>query len=278
MKFTKMQGIGNDYIYVDCTKEQITDPGALAKKLSDRHYGIGGDGMILICPSEVADFRMDMYNDDGSQGKMCGNGIRCVGKFVHDKGLTDKTTVTVETLSGIKTLKLRLDENGNVKTVRVDMGVPEMEPAKIPVKLDGDYVVDRKVDLAGGEYNITCVSMGNPHCVIFTDNIDSLDLEKIGSKFENDPLFPEKVNTEFVEASTSGEIKMRVWERGSGETLACGTGACAVFVAAALNGYLSDRMGVVHLRGGDLTIEWAGDNHVYMTGAAEFVFDGEIEI
>lgn len=271
-----MQGIGNDYLYFDCTKQMLENPSELAVKLSDRHYGVGGDGIILICPSEVADFRMDMYNDDGSQGRMCGNGIRCVGKFVHDRGLTDKTTVTVETLSGIKTLKLRLDENGMVKTVRVDMGVPEMEPAKIPVKLDGDYVIDREVTVNGKEYRITCVSMGNPHCVIFTKGIDDMPLEKIGPMFEKNDLFPESVNTEFVEADTEGNLKMRVWERGSGETLACGTGACAVFVAAAMNGYLKNRSGVVHLRGGDLSIEWAGDNHVYMTGPAQFVFEGEI--
>ncbi len=277
MTFVKMQGLGNDYLYFDCTKEMIENPSELAIRLSNRNFGAGSDGIILICPSEVADFRMDMYNEDGSQGKMCGNGIRCVGKFVHDRGLTDKTTVTVETLSGIKVLDLTLDDNGMVKSVRVDMGEPVLESAKIPTTFESERAVAVNLNIDGTEHTVTCVSMGNPHCIIFTDeNIDNIELEKIGPKFENNQVFPDRVNTEFVNLLPDGVLKMRVWERGSGETLACGTGACAVFVAAFLNNVVSERQGVVRLRGGDLFIEWAEDNHIYMTGPAEFVYEGKL--
>lgn len=277
MTFVKMQGLGNDYLYFDCTKEPIENPSELAIKLSNRNFGAGSDGIILICPSEVADFRMDMYNEDGSQGKMCGNGIRCVGKFVHDRGLTDKTTVTVETLSGIKVLDLTLNENGMVTSVRVDMGEPVLESAKIPTKFESERAVAVNLSIDGVDNTVTCVSMGNPHCVIFTDdNIDDIELDRIGPKFENSPIFPDRVNTEFVNLLPDGVLKMRVWERGSGETLACGTGACAVFVAAYLNGIAKERKGTVRLRGGDLFIEWGEDNHIYMTGPAEFVYEGKL--
>ena len=246
MTFVKMQGLGNDYLYFDCTKEPIENPSELAIKLSNRNFGAGSDGIILICPSDVADFKMDMYNEDGSQGKMCGNGIRCVGKFVHDRGLTDKTVVTVETLSGIKVLNLTLDENNMVKSVRVDMGAPELTCPKIPVLLDSDRAISVPLNVDDTDYSVTCVSMGNPHCIIFTDdNIDKMELDKIGPKFEHNSIFPERVNTEFVNALPDGVLKMRVWERGSGETLACGTGACAVFVAAYLNGIAKERKGIV---------------------------------
>lgn len=277
MTFVKMQGLGNDYLYFDCTKESIENPSELAVRLSNRNFGAGSDGIILICPSDVADFKMDMYNEDGSQGKMCGNGIRCVGKFVHDRGLTDKTVVTVETLSGIKILNLTLDENGMVKSVRVDMGAPELTCAKIPALFDAERAVSASLNVDSTDYSVTCVSMGNPHCVIFTDSdIDCIELEKIGPKFEHNPVFPERVNTEFVNVLPDGVLKMRVWERGSGETLACGTGACAVFVAAYLNGIAKERKGTVRLRGGDLFIEWGEDDHIYMTGPAEFVYEGKL--
>ncbi len=277
MTFVKMQGLGNDYLYFDCTKEMIDNPSELAIRLSNRNFGAGSDGIILICPSEVADFRMDMYNEDGSQGKMCGNGIRCVGKFVHDRGLTDKTTVTVETLSGVKVLDLTLDENGMVKCVRVDMGEPELESANIPTTFESERAVAVNLNVNGTNNTVTCVSMGNPHCVVFTDNdIDNIELDKIGPDFENHPVFPDRVNTEFVNLLPDGVLKMRVWERGSGETLACGTGACAVFTAAVLNGVVEEKSGTVRLRGGDLFIEWGEDNHIYMTGPAEFVYEGKL--
>ncbi len=277
MTFVKMQGLGNDYLYFDCTKEPIENPPELARWLSNRNFGAGSDGIILICPSDVADFRMDMYNEDGSQGKMCGNGIRCVGKFVRDRGLTDKTVVTVETLSGIKVLNLTLDENNMVKSVRVDMGEPILESALIPVLLESEKAIAENINIDGTDYTVTCVSMGNPHCVVFTDeNIDDMELEKTGPKFENNPIFPERVNTEFVNLLPDGVLKMRVWERGSGETLACGTGACAVFTAAVLGGVVKKKQGTVRLRGGDLFIEWGDDNHIYMTGPAEFVYEGKL--
>ncbi len=277
MTFVKMQGLGNDYLYFDCTKEMIDNPSELALRLSNRNFGAGSDGIILICPSEVADFRMDMYNEDGSQGKMCGNGIRCVGKFVHDRGLTDKTTVTVETLSGIKVLDLTLDEKGMVKSVRVDMGEPELASAKIPTTLESERAVAVNLNVDDNDYTVTCVSMGNPHCVIFTDeDIDGIELDKIGPKFEHNAVFPDRVNTEFVNLLPDGVLKMRVWERGSGETLACGTGACAVFTAAVLCGVIKEKSGTVRLRGGDLFIEWGEDNHIYMTGPAEFVYEGKL--
>ncbi len=280
LKFTKMQGIGNDYIYFSTFDQEINNPEALAVRLSEQHFGIGGDGVILVCPSKVADAQMKMYNRDGSEGKMCGNGIRCVGKFLYDHDMLDiskKDEFTIETLSGIKTLKA-FTSDGVVTRLRVDMGKAILNPADIPVKLDGDKVVDRTVKIGEKEYNITCVSMGNPHCVVFTDGVDYMDIEKIGPLFENDPLFPERVNVEFVTVLDDRTIKMRVWERGSGETWACGTGACAVAVAACENGFCKKGEDIkVKLRGGDLIINYT-DETVYMTGNAEKVFEGEVEI
>lgn len=277
MKFTKMHGIGNDYIYFNCLNNDISDPNGLSIALSDRHFGVGGDGIVMIMRSKVADFRMRMFNADGSEGKMCGNATRCIGKYVYEKGLTDKTEITLETLGGIKQLELNVND-GKVVSVKVNMGKAVLEPEKIPVLLDGDKIVGRETLVGGNKHLITCVSMGNPHCVIFTENIDSLDLEKIGPKYENDPIFPERVNTEFVEIIDKNTLKMRVWERGSGETWACGTGASAVCVAAVLNGFASyDSDVTIKLRGGDLVINYKKDGTVYMTGPAAFVFEGETE-
>ena len=275
MKFTKMQGLGNDYVYVNCFREKIVNPPELSKKISDRHFGVGSDGLIMINPSEKADFEMEMYNADGSRGEMCGNGIRCVAKYVYDYGLTDKTTITVETLGGIKTLDLTV-EDGKVKLVRVDMGRPELEPAKIPVIAAGECAVNEPILTDGKEFHMTCVSMGNPHAVIFVDrDVRELPLEEIGPKFENHERFPNRVNTEFVRVLNRHIAEMRVWERGSGETLACGTGACAVAVACVLNGLTEDEV-TVKLLGGDLKIKWDREKDtVYMTGPAEVVFDGE---
>lgn len=277
MKFTKMHGIGNDYIYFDCTKEEIPDPEALSIKLSDRHFGVGGDGIVLICRSDKADFKMRMFNLDGSEGKMCGNASRCIGKYVYERGLTDKTTVTLETLGGIKTLILSV-ENGKVKSVTVDMGKAILKPRLIPVNFGKDRMIGEKVTLAGKEHTVTAVSMGNPHCVIFTDTpVEALELEKIGPKYEFDPLFPERVNTEFVNIIDNSTLKMRVWERGSGETLACGTGASAVAVAAVENGICKPDTDItVKLTGGDLSIRYTSSGDVFMTGPAAFVFDGEL--
>lgn len=277
MKFTKMHGIGNDYIYFNCLDNGISDPNGLSIALSDRHFGVGGDGIVMIMRSKVADFRMRMFNADGSEGKMCGNATRCIGKYVYEKGLTDKTEITLETLGGIKLLELNVND-GKVVSVKVNMGKAVLEPEKIPVLLDGDKIVGRETVVGGNKHSITCVSMGNPHCIIFTENIDSLDLEKIGPKYENDPIFPERVNTEFVEIIDKNTLKMRVWERGSGETWACGTGASAVCVAAVLNGFASyDSDVTIKLRGGDLVINYKKDGTVYMTGPAAFVFEGETE-
>ena len=278
MKFTKMHGCGNDYVYVNCFEETIDDPGKVAKFVSDRHFGIGSDGMICICPSDKADFRMAMYNSDGSEGAMCGNGVRCIAKYVYDNGLTDKTTITIETKGGIKELKLTVEDE-KVTWVRVDMEAPVMEASRIPAIYDNlDEIIDQPVIVDGKAYKITCVSMGNPHGVVFVDSVDNLDLEKIGPKFENHPMFPDRVNTEFIEVIDENTLKMRVWERGAGETLACGTGACASAYAA----YLTHRAGnkvLVHLTGGDLQIEYDEEkNTIYMTGPAVKVFDGEIEL
>ena len=274
MRFTKMQGLGNDYVYVDCFKETIEDPSKLAKVISDRHFGVGSDGLILICPSDKADFEMKMYNADGSRGEMCGNGIRCVAKYVYDYGLTDKTHISVETLGGIKYLDLTV-ENGKVALVKVDMGSPILTPAQVPVIADGESAVDEPICVDGVEYRMTCVSMGNPHAVVYMEDVDNLDIEKIGPSFENHERFPNRVNTEFVKVLDRKTAQMRVWERGSGETLACGTGACAVAVACILNG-LTDNRVRVKLLGGDLLIEWDKEKDtVYMTGPAEVVFDGE---
>ena len=277
MRFTKMQGIGNDYIYINCFEEKIENPSALAVRLSDRHFGVGSDGIILIEPSETADCKMDMYNADGSRGKMCGNGIRCVGKYAYERGIAKKDALTVETLSGVKTLKLQVQE-GRVRSVEVDMGTPVLEAEKIPVRFPKGRVIGEPVSVGGREYRITCVSMGNPHCVVFVDDTEKLDLPEIGPLFETHPMFPDRVNTEFVQVLGTGELKMRVWERGSGETLACGTGACAAAVAAALNRYAGQRV-KIHLRGGDLLIRREDKtDEIFLSGPAEFVFDGAVEI
>ena len=277
MKFTKMHGISNDYVYVNCLEAAVPDPVRTARIVSDRRCGIGSDGLILICPSEVADFKMEIYNADGSQAEMCGNGIRCVGKYVYDRHLTDRTTITVETLAGVKTLELDV-QNGVVERVTVDMGEPVLQPSRIPVLAEGDRFVDMPVEVAGKEYHITCVSMGNPHAVVFLPEIDTMDLEKIGPAFENHALFPKRINTEFIRVIDAHTLQMRVWERGAGETWACGTGATASLVAAVLNG-LTGRQAELRLRGGNLNIRWdEATNHVFMTGPAAFVFDGEIEL
>ncbi|MDY5025431.1 MAG: diaminopimelate epimerase [Oliverpabstia sp.] len=277
MKFTKMQGIGNDYVYVNCFQETVEHPGEVAKLVSDRHFGIGSDGLILIKPSDVADFEMDMYNSDGSRGAMCGNGIRCVAKYVYDYGLTDKTSITVNTASGIKYLDLTI-EDGKAVQIRVNMGAPILEPFKIPVISEKEIVLDEPILADGKEYRITAVSMGNPHAVTYIDDVKGLDIEKIGPQFEHHPIFPDRVNAEFVKVLDRHTVEMRVWERGAGETLACGTGACAVAVASILNGLTEDEV-TVKLLGGDLKIYWdRKENLVYMTGPAEVVFDGEIKL
>lgn len=286
MKFTKMHGCGNDYVYVDCTKEVIPNISETAIRVSDRHFGIGSDGLILIKASDVADFEMDMYNADGSRGKMCGNGIRCVAKYVYDHGLTDKTTITVNTLSGIKTLKLTV-EDGKVSKVRVDMGEPELIPAQVPVKASvlgladdrREAIVAEPLEIKGRSYDITCVSMGNPHCITFIgEDVRDFPLEAVGPVFEKHELFPERVNTEFINVIDKDHLRMRVWERGSGETLACGTGACAVAVASYLNGF-TGRSVDIELLGGHLEVVYdEKTNHVFMTGPATEVFSGEIDL
>lgn len=273
MKFTKMQGLGNDYVYVNGFEERIENPSEMAVKVSNRNFGVGSDGLILINPSEKADFEMEMYNADGSRGEMCGNGIRCVAKYVYEYGLTDKTHISVETLGGIKYLDLTV-EDGKVVLVRVDMGSPILTPAQIPVIADEAEAVAVPILVDETEYQMTCVSMGNPHAVIFMDDIEHLEIEKIGPKFEHHERFPNRVNTEFVKVLDRQTASMRVWERGSGETLACGTGACAVAVACILGGYTENKV-TVKLLGGDLLIEWDREqNKIYMTGPAEVVFDG----
>ncbi len=276
MKFTKMHGIGNDYIYINGFEEQLENPGELSIRLSDRHKGVGSDGLVIILPSSKADFRMQMFNADGSEAEMCGNAARCIGKYVYEKGMTDKTELTLETLAGIKTLQLFLDDRNNVVSVTVDMGKPVLEAEKIPTTLPGKQIVNFPVSFDGINYAITCVSMGNPHTVIFTENIANMDIEKMGKKIENAPIFPRRTNVEFIEVIDKSRIEMRVWERGSGETMACGTGACASVVAGVLNGLVS-RKATVELLGGNLEIEWnENDEHVYLTGPAETVFEGEI--
>ena len=279
MKFTKMHGIGNDYIYINSFEEKIV-PDEMTEEIiamSDRHKGIGGDGVIFILPSEVADARMRMFNADGSEGKMCGNGIRCVGKYVYDKGISHNNPLMVETESGIKKLDLEIVD-GKVATVTVDMGCPSLVPKDIPVKLGVDKIVNYPLKINDNEYFITCVSMGNPHCVIFTTNVDNIDLEKIGPLFENHPLFPERINTEFIEVIDDTTLKMRVWERGSGETLACGTGACASVVAAVYNDIVKKNEEIkVILKGGDLYITF-DDERVIMRGGATEVFTGEYNL
>ena len=283
IKFTKMEGLGNDYVYVDCTKQNLENASNLAKIISDRHFGVGSDGLILIKSSKKADFRMQMFNSDGTEAEMCGNGIRCVGKYVYDKGLTDKTTLKIETLAGIKVLNLNV-EGGKVKTVKVDMGEPILDYKLIPAKdgkvyksKDGIKFYKVNINIEGDLKELTCVSMGNPHGIDFANNIEKLKIEKFGPIIEVDEHFPNKVNAEFIEILDKHNIKMRVWERGAGETLACGTGACASVVASFLNGY-TERNVTVELLGGKLEIECnKEDNHVYMTGPAETVFEGEFD-
>lgn len=278
MEFTKMQGAGNDYIYVNAFKEQVKDPVQTAIRVSDRHFGIGADGLVLICPSEKADFFMDIYNADGSRAKMCGNAIRCVAKYVYDRGMTDKTEIAIETLSGVKTIRV-FTENGRVTAARVNMGAPILAAREIPTTFDGESVISQKLTVGETDCAVTCVSMGNPHCVLFVDDVEAPDLERLGPKFEHHERFPDRINTEFVHTVSATEFDMRVWERGSGETLACGTGACAAAVASILNGRAErDRDIRVNLRGGQLVIRWHRNGDVYMTGPAEEVFSGEIEI
>lgn len=290
MKFIKMQGAGNDYIYINCMDGMPEDPSALSIKLSNRHFGAGGDGIILICPSDKADFRMRMYNADGSEAEMCGNGIRCFARYVRDKGLTSKDVIKIETLVGIKTAEILphsptffydscpptpFYDSG---CVRINMGRPIFNPNEIPIKWDGKEFISKKIVAGWQEYTATCLSMGNPHCVVFTKTpVENINLPQIGPNFENHPMFPNRINTEFVNIMSDGSLKMRVWERGSGETLACGTGACAVGVAAIRTGAVKDDKVMIHLAGGDLFIEWPGGGDIFMTGGAEFVFEGEIE-
>lgn len=277
MRFTKMHGLGNDYVYVNCFEERIENPSETARYVSDRHFGVGSDGLIMINPSEAADFEMEMYNADGSRGEMCGNGIRCVAKYVYDYGLTDKTSISVETLGGIKYLDLTV-EDGKAVLVKVDMGTPILDPGQIPIVSGREAVIDEPVVVDGTEYRMTGVSMGNPHAVIYVDDLGGLDLVEVGPKFENHERFPKRINTEFAHVIDRTTVEMRVWERGSGETLACGTGACAVAVASILNGYTEDEV-TVKLLGGDLLIRWDRESDkVYMTGPATVVYDGEIEI
>ena len=277
IRFTKMQGLGNDYVYIDCTKmeeEEIAIISKLAKKISDRHFGVGSDGLILICKSDIADFKMTMFNSDGSQSEMCGNGIRCVGKFVYDKGLTTKTELLVETLAGIKKLKL-IVEDGVVNSVTVDMGSPILEPKLIPVISNEEIVKNLSIHVIDQDFIFTCVSMGNPHAVAFVKDVDNFDVEKYGSILEVDEHFPKRANIEFVEIVDQTTVKMRVWERGTGKTLACGTGACATVIACTLNNLVKNNEVIkVKLLGGDLDIKW--DKSVYMTGNARTVFEGEI--
>ena len=274
MKFTKMHGAGNDYVYIDCMNEEVENPQELAIRVSDRHKGIGSDGLVLILPSEHCDFRMRMFNSDGSEAQMCGNASRCIGKYVYDNGLTTKTQITLETLAGVKNLEL-FPENGKVQKICVDMGEPELRASAIPVKLSDDRVVDYPANFPSGVQNITCVSMGNPHAIIYTNDLQNLALEKLGSEIENHSLFPERTNVEFVKCISPDYLQMRVWERGAGETQACGTGACAVLVAAVLN-KKAQRKATIGLLGGNLEIEWReSNNRVYMTGDAVTVFTGE---
>lgn len=283
LKFTKMHGIGNDYVYIDCTGsgalETLPDPARLSKLVSDRHFGIGSDGLILIAPSKKADLQMIMYNADGSRGEMCGNGIRCVGKYAYDHGLTTKKELTVETLAGVRELTLFTGDDDKVEKVRVDMGEAVLDTRKIPVTYPEDTMIGQPLEVKGKIYNATCISTGNPHCVIFCDNdIKKMDLEKLGPSFERHPLFPKRINTEFVNILDRSHIAMRVYERGSGETLACGTGACASAVASFLNGFTDEKV-EVRLLGGTLFIEYdEKTKKIYMTGPATEVFSGEMDI
>lgn len=279
LTFSKMHGIGNDYIYINCFQETVTDPEKLSIFMSNVRFGVGSDGLVLILPSEVADFRMRIFNADGSEAMMCGNATRCVGKYVYEHGMTDKTEVSLETNSGIKYLTLYVNEATNkVDAVKVDMGKAILKPADIPVADDGDRFIAKPVVVDGVSYDMTCVSMGNPHAVVFLPEIDSLDLEKMGPSFEHHPLFPNRVNTEFIRVIDDYTLQMRVWERGSGETFACGTGACAAAVASVLNGYCKREQEIlIHLRGGDLRIIYHNDESVTMIGPATFIFEGKME-
>lgn len=279
LTFSKMHGIGNDYIYINCFQETVTDPEKLSIFMSNVRFGVGSDGLVLILPSEVADFRMRIFNADGSEAMMCGNATRCVGKYVYEHGMTDKTEVSLETNSGIKYLTLYVNEATNkVDAVKVDMGKAILKPAEIPVADDDDRFIAKPVVVDGVSYDMTCVSMGNPHAVVFLPEIDSLDLEKIGPSFEHHPLFPNRVNTEFIRVIDDHTLQMRVWERGSGETFACGTGACAAAVASVLNGYCKREQEIlIHLRGGDLRIIYHNDESVTMIGPATFIFEGKME-
>ncbi len=279
LTFSKMHGIGNDYIYINCFQETVTDPEKLSIFMSNVRFGVGSDGLVLILPSEVADFRMRIFNADGSEAMMCGNATRCVRKYVYEHGMTDKTEVSLETNSGIKYLTLYVNEATNkVDAVKVDMGKAILKPAEIPVADDGDRFIAKPVVVDGVSYDMTCVSMGNPHAVVFLPEIDSLDLEKMGPSFEHHPLFPNRVNTEFIRVIDDHTLQMRVWERGSGETFACGTGACAAAVASVLNGYCKREQEIlIHLRGGDLRIIYHNDESVTMIGPATFIFEGKME-
>ena len=271
-----MHGLGNDYVYVNCFEEKVTDPEKMALDVSDRHFGVGSDGLVLIMPSKTTDFRMRIFNADGSEAEMCGNGVRCIYKYVYDHGLTEKKRIGLETKAGLIMLEMGQEKHGKVETVRVDMGPPRLLRQEIPMLgTEDEKVIDEVLEVEGRPQRVTCVSMGNPHCVTFVDELESLNLSEIGPIFENHRDFPERINTEFIQVMGPKEIKMRVWERGSGETMACGTGACASVVASALN-KKTERKVTVHLLGGDLDIEWREDDHVYMTGPAEEVFIGEL--
>ncbi|WP_317368078.1 diaminopimelate epimerase [uncultured Tyzzerella sp.] len=276
MKFTKMQGCGNDYVYINCFEENVEDPSELSKNMSNRNFGVGSDGLILVMPSDVADCKMRMFNSDGSESEMCGNGIRCVGKFVHDKNIVKKDIITVETLAGIKTLEFFKDDKGAVLDVKVNMGCPIFNPKDIPVISDEEIVKNLKLKALDKEFIFTCLSMGNPHAITFVDDVDNFDVDKYGSILESNPAFPKRANIEFVEVLDNNNLKMRVFERGSGETFACGTGTCATVVASFLNGKCHRENVDVKLLGGTLNISWSQeDNNVYMTGPARFVFEGD---
>lgn len=278
MKFTKMQGCGNNYIYVNCFEEDVKNRGEASKFVSDIHFGIGSDGLICICPSDKADCMMDIYNADGSQGKMCGNGVRCVAKYVYDNGIAKKDVITVETLSGIKTIEVKA-KDGKVYEASVDMGEPILKPSEIPVLFDGDTAIGKDIEVGDKNYKATFVSMGNPHAVVYVDDVNKVDIEKTGPLFENHRLFPDRINTEFIKVIDSDTLDMRVWERGSGETFACGTGACAAAVSSVLNGFCKKGEEItIHLRGGDLKITWLENNHVRMIGPAVTVCTGEIDV
>lgn len=273
IEFTKMHGIGNDYIYINCMESTPERLSELAVEMSDRHFGVGGDGIVLICPSDKADFKMRMFNNDGSEARMCGNASRCIARYTHDHGLTDHHQISLETLSGIKVLSLNMDADGEVGSVTVDMGEPEFSPERIPVSHEAERMVEVPVQTSCGEVRVTAVSMGNPHGVVFVDRIEDVDFDRLGPELERHSIWPDRANIEFLEIISPSEARMRVWERGTGETLACGTGACASAVAAALTGRCGRKI-TIHLRGGDLTVEWAGNGHVLMTGGATEVFEG----